>query len=187
MRKAFDKILVAAKFLLLPGVILRAFNQHVLCRVLMIPVTDKSYLHPDGRMGMISHEPIKSAGKSFIFCWLHRTLADLIAFPMIFLGAIELFYLDVSFNDAYTGTKNFMFFVYVFILWAGLSVWSSRYPCVEDADGMWKHLYDEKGMNVFMRILLFVPALRIRLMSRAEKYGINILFALALIIVLTVL
>ena len=55
-------------YLIFPGAYLHAFFEHILLKLMHIPVEDSVYMQPNELCGHIEHKPVSSFGKSLILC-----------------------------------------------------------------------------------------------------------------------
>ncbi len=169
-------VYLIAKIITFPGAFLKAFWEHCMLRLLRVPVEDTSFLRLNELFGHIEHRLIKSRGKNAVFCLVPGLLNGLLALPLLLTGALNLFYLGIGWRDAVTGLTNIMFFVYIIMLWVGLSLWCSKYPLFEDVVQLREQIYGENA-GAAAKVLLFVPTVIVYIGAFLERYGINVLIA----------
>lgn len=165
------------KALTFPGAYLKAFFEHLFCRILHIPVENAQYLSFTLSSGHVEHEPVAKAGKSFWFTVFPGLLNCIIGLPMFAVGFTSL----IVFSHSYT-SSNWLFFVYLLLLYFGLSCLCNLFPFYEDALDTWDLVIRGKT-NIVVKILAFLPALCLRIGAFLESKGITLLLLLALIAV----
>ncbi len=175
---------VLSKFIFFPGTYIKAFFEHVICRLLGISILSaESYVSRNTVSGHIFAVPPETAGKSFFFCTLPGTLSFIVGFPAVFVGALTLGYLGIDIFDPITGAFSPMFIVYCVIFLFGASFFNSLFPHTEDAVHMWKTLYG-KGSTAkpIGKIFAFVPAVITVAGAFAERYCVPFVFYISVLI-----
>ncbi len=175
---------IICKTLTLPGAYIKTFWEHLTCRLLGIPVESTDYLHFNEVLGHVEHEFPKSMPRSFLFCWLPGFINRLFGIPMAFAGALGIFYLGVEPVIRETGKTTWLFFVYLIMLYLGLSLLNNVFPMIEDAVDLWDRLYGKNSnANIVWKILLFVPAACMLAGSYAEQYALSMLLTIVAVVV----
>lgn len=175
-------IYVISKYVTFPGSFSKGFLEHVVCRLLGVNIyaADK-YVSRNELSGHVAVLPPKGVLKSFFVCFLPGLLNFLIGAAGYFCSLFMLGLLGVGFNDAFSGLRLPLFFVYCFFLWFGGSFMCNLFPYIEDAQHMWQTLYSaESKAGAFAKIVLFIPAAIIFVGSYLEKYGITLVVNIAL-------
>ncbi|NLX94287.1 MAG: hypothetical protein GXZ02_10680 [Clostridiales bacterium] len=151
-------IYVIGKIITLPGAYLKTFWEHFVCRLLGIPVETGDYLVYDERLGHVEHEFPKTLPRTFLFAWLPGLINRLLGIPMFFAGALGIVYLGVEPIIRESGEKTWIFFVYLVLLYLGISLLCNIFPLVEDALLLWDKLYGKNSSaNIVWKVLLFIP------------------------------
>ncbi len=164
-------IYLIGKILTFPGAYLKGFFEHLCGRVFTIPVESNKYLRLTDGCGHVEHDAINGKAKNFFYCLLPGLLTSTIGAPMLYAGFFGLFMLKVSF----TATTSFIFVVYCILFYLGFSLCANVYPLMEDALSLWHSIYGKNGANIFVKIILFIPAVNIVIGAFLEKYSVNVL------------
>ena len=174
---------IIGKIITLPGAYLKTFWEHFACRLLGIPVETTKYLTYDESLGHVEHEFTKTLPRTFLFCWLPGLANRILGVPMLFAGALGILYLGVEPVIRETGNKTLIFYVYLVLLYLGISFLCNIFPLVEDALLLWDKLYgtDSKA-NIFWKIILFIPSVCMLAGSYLEQYSGNILLAVVFVV-----
>ncbi len=170
-------IYVISKYLTIIGTSLKALWEQIFCRILQIPVQDASYLNSTELCGHIDHEFSESKVKSFLLCYLPGAMNRFFGYGMLIGGYLGLFYLEVSSEDA-------IFWVYLAMLYVGISLMCNNAPLYEDALLNWDLLYGkEQKTNIVVKILAFIPSVYFIVSALMEKYAISLLLYIVAVLI----
>ena len=162
-------IYIISKYLTIIGTSLKALWEQVFCRILGIPVQDASYLNSTELCGHIEHDFTESKLKSFLICYLPGAMNRFFGYGMLIGGYLGLFYLEVSSEDT-------IFWVYLAMLYVGISLMCNNAPLYEDALYNWDMLYGkDQKTNIVVKILAFIPSAYFIVSAFMEKYAISLL------------
>lgn len=148
------------------GTELRVFFEHVICRIFKIPVEDERVFKPSELCGHIEHELIKSAGQSFVMCFVPFFLNLFLGSCMLLTGSFKLFYIgDFKSPIAYI------------MLYLGISLVANCAPSFEDALSFKDNLYTKS--NMFLKIILS-PFFAVAYASAfLERFSLTFLLSIA--------
>ncbi|MBO5420862.1 MAG: hypothetical protein J6A67_02850 [Clostridia bacterium] len=170
-------IYVISKYLTIIGASLKAFWEQLFCRILQIPVQDASYLSSTELCGHIEHEFTESKVKSFLLCYLPGAMNRFFGYGMLIGGYLGLFHLEVSSEDT-------IFWVYLAMLYVGISLMCNNAPLYEDALLNWDLLYGkEQKTNIVVKILAFIPSVYFIVSALMEKYAISLLLYIVAVLI----
>lgn len=170
-------IYVISKYLTIIGTSLKALWEQIFCRILQIPVQDASYLNSTELCGHIDHEFSESKVKSFLLCYLPGAMNRFFGYGMLIGGYLGLFYLEVSSEDT-------IFWVYLAMLYVGISLMCNNAPLYEDALLNWDLLYGkEQKTNIVVKILAFIPSVYFIVSALMEKYAISLLLYIVAVLI----
>lgn len=172
---------IISKIITLPGAYVKTFWEHLTCRILGIPVETTNYLHYDETLGHVEHEFAKTLPKSFLLCWLPGFINRIFGGTMLLAGSLGIFYLGVEPVSREVEGNLWIFYVYLVLLYLGISLLCNVFPLVEDALLTWEKLYGATGAKLIWKILLFIPAVCMLAGSYIERYCLNILLAAAFV------
>ncbi|MEI6577839.1 MAG: hypothetical protein WCN92_00065 [Eubacteriales bacterium] len=175
-------VYIISKIITLPGAYVKTFWEHLMCRLLGLPVETTNYLHYDEALGHVEHEFAKTLPRSFLFCWVPGFINRIFGIVMLFAGSLGIFYLGVGPINLQTGVTSWIFYVYLVLLYFGISLLCNIFPLVEDALLLWDKLYGENGANIVWKILLFIPSVCMLAGAYIERFGINILLAVGFVV-----
>ncbi len=169
-------IYVISKYLTIIGASLKALWEQVFCRILGIPVQDASYLSSTELCGHIEHDFTESKLKSFLICYLPGLMNRFFGYGMLIGGYLGLFYLEVSSEDK-------IFWVYLAMLYVGISLMCNNAPLYEDALYNWDMLYGkDQKTNIVVKILAFIPSCYFIVSAFLEKYAISLLLCIVAVL-----
>lgn len=151
----------------------RAFFEHVVCRVFKIPVEDDRALRSSELCGHVEHELIKSAGQSFLMCFVPFFLNLFLGSCMLLFGSFRLFYVgDFTSVAAYA------------VLYLGFSLVANCAPSFEDALSFKDNLYGGGRCKTALKIILS-PFFAVAYASAfLERYSLTFLLSIAYAIAL---
>jgi len=166
------------KLLTFPGAYLKGLWEHAVCRLLGIPVERPAYLALDEGCGHVEHEFLECYARSFCLCLLPGLLNCLLGLPMFAAGALGLLY----FGESFAGNAA-LFVLYALLLYFGFSLLANLFPLAEDALRLWDLLYRKDGTApLILKILLFLPAACLTFGAYLEKYALNVLLLVLLLV-----
>lgn len=170
-------VYIITKYITFIGAVLKGFWEHLFCRILGIPVQDAHYLKANELCGHVDHDFTKSRLVTFLICYLPGLLNRVFGYGMIISGFLGLFYIQVT-------SENAIFWVYIVMLYLGISFMCNNAPLYEDALNNWELIYSkDKKTNIIVKILAFIPSAYFLASAWLEKYGIS----LAICIVATII
>ena len=138
----------------------------------------------DERLGHVEHEFPETLPRTFLFAWLPGLANRLLGILMFLPGALGIVYLGVEPVIRESGAKTWIFYVYLVLLYLGISFLCNMFPRVEDALLLWEKLYGTNSTaNIVWKVLLFIPTACMVLGSYLEQYSINILIAIIYLVV----
>lgn len=138
---------VIVKYFTVVGSYVKAFLEHVCCRVYEVLIEDGRYLPANEMCGHIEHEIIKRRSVSFGVCFFPFLFNLLFGIIFISVGAMNVYYVGEFFTKSgFVNLANFLF------LWLGVSFLSNLFPSVEDALTL-KELIYSKDTKLFVKII----------------------------------
>lgn len=134
-------IYTATRILTFFGTVLRAFWEHLVCRICKIPQEDVKPFKNSELCGHVEHELITKTSRSFLMCFLPFTLNFLLSCCFLAASSYRLFYIGAELN-----------FQTVVFLWLGISLAANCAPSFEDMLMLKDALYG--GSNKVLKIIL---------------------------------
>lgn len=170
-------VYVISKYITVIGAVLKGFWEHLFCRMLAVPVSDARYLQANELCGHVDHDFTKSKPVTFLLCYLPGLMNRLFGYGMTVGSFIGLFYLKMT-------SSNPIFWVYVVLLYVGVSLLANNAPLYEDALNNWDLLYGkERKTNIVIKILAFIPSIYFIVSAWLEKTGLSLLiFIIAIVL-----
>lgn len=171
-------VYVIVKYITIAGTFLKAFFEHITCRVYEVLVEDGRYLPATEMCGHIEHEFIKTRKVSFGVCFFPFLFNLILGLIFTSLGSMNVYFLgEFYFKSGFPHLLNF------FYLYLGISLLTNLFPQMEDALTL-KELIYNKDTNLFIKIIA-APVFAILYCGVVlEKYGItfitSILFSFVL-------
>ena len=157
---------VATKVITFPGTVLRAFWEHLICRLCSIPAEDIRAFKVSEMCGHVEHELVKKKSHSFLICF--------IPFLLNFILAC-CFFLGGSYRITYIGDfKSILSWVY---LWLGVSFAANCVPSFEDVLSF-KDVFYNKDSNLIVKIVVAPFFALIYGFSILERLGLTLFVAI---------
>lgn len=176
---------VISKYITFPGAAIKVLWEHLAARIAGILIEDPKCFQKNELCGHLEHRLAGKTSSGFLFCFIPGVLNFLISLPLLFAGAVNLFYLGAGYRDIESGMVSISFFAFVLMFYFGVSLLCNLFPLYEDALNLWDKLYVEKEAGSAARILLFIPTCIIMAGAFIEKYAIS--FALCVIAVIALI
>lgn len=172
-----EKLYIVSKYITFIGSILKGFWEHLFCRILGVPVQDARYLQANELCGHVDHDFTKGKAVTFFLCYLPGFMNRLFGYGMVIGGYLGLFYVEA-------GADTPIFWVYLVMLYLGVSLMCNIAPLYEDALNNWDLLYGkEQKTNVFAKILAFIPSVYFLATAWLEKHAVSLLLFIVAIVV----
>lgn len=126
---------VFSKYLTFIGTAMKGFWEHVYCQLSEIFVEDARYFQANILCGHVDHTMTTTRTKSFLVCWIPGLINAIFGFAFAIGGYLGLFNLRVY-------HANIIFWVYIVMLYLGISFLTNLFPLYEDALNNWDMLYN---------------------------------------------
>lgn len=169
-------IYVISKYITIIGAVLKGFWEHLFCRMMAVPVQDARYLQANELCGHVEHDFTKKKSVSFFLCYLPGLMNRFFGYGMFIGSFIGLFVLEVP-------TSAPSFWIYLVLLYLGVSLLSNNAPLYEDALNNWELIYGkESDTNIAAKIFAFIPSVYMLVSAWLEKNALGLLlFVLAIV------
>ncbi len=158
-------IYIITRFLTCFGAVLRAFWEHLACRICKIPVEDIRVFKNDELCGHIEHEIPEKLSHSFAVCFLPFTMNFILGCSFLLTGSYRLFYIGESTS----------FSTYA-LVWLGFSCLANCVPSFEDMLSFKDRLYAYN--NKVVKILLLPLYAIIFAGAYSERYSLTFVLSL---------
>ena len=178
------RLYVLCKTIYFPGTFLKGFWEHLICRMLGVPIyAADAYITRNRLCGHVAMLPAPTPGKSFLVCFLPMLGNLIVGLPAFAAGVLTLGYLGVDVIDPLTGKFCPLFIVYVLLYLFGASCLCSLFPFTEDALHMWHMLYGrESKTGVPAKIFAFLPVCCMTAGAYLEKYSVTFFASVAFLV-----
>lgn len=159
-------IYVATRIITYFGAQLRAFWEHIVCRVYKIPVEDDRTFKSSELCGHIEHELTNGVSQSFMMCFLPFFMNLFFGLCMLSVGSLRMFYIgDFKSPIAYI------------MLWLGISLIANCSPSFEDALSFKDNLYSSN--RKVLKIILSPFFGVVYACAFLERYSVTFLLSIA--------
>ena len=149
------------------GTELRAFFEHIVCRICGIPAEDIRPFKMSEMCGHVEHELIKTKKAIFLMCWLPFTINFILSLAFLLGGSYRIIYVgDLKSIQAYI------------FLWLGISCAANCVPSFEDALSF-KDCFYNKETNIIIKIILAPFFGVMYAMSFLERYSVTFILSVA--------
>lgn len=156
-------IYVIVKTLTLPGAVLHAFFEHMVCRSAKVVVDDERVIQFNEMLSHVDHQLIKRKGPSFDICFIPFFMNLLLGFLTLCYGSTTIIYF-AKYADVFGWI----------CLYFGISLLTNLFPQLEDVM-MLKENYlvnnDKKFSKVIMNVFYGIFSIGARL----ERMGLTLL------------
>lgn len=170
---------IISKYLTFPGAFLRAFWEHLTCKLFGIPVEDPAYLRANEMCGHIDHALAKKGFAAYTVAILPGLMNFFTGLPLVLTGIINLAIMGVSASDSLA-----MFIVYIAMTYVGASLMCSLFPDIETVMNLRDVVFTQKKSNILGRIVAVIPTLIMYAGAYLEKFCVPfILWAAAAIMI----
>ncbi len=175
---------VLTKTIYFPGTFVKAFWEHVTCRLLGLEIyAADAYLSRNRLCGHVSMLPAPTASKSFFACFLPSLLNLSLGFPAFAAGMLTLGFMGVDVIDPLTGKFCPLFILYVLLYLFGASCLCSLFPYTEDALHLWRTLYGKDSTaSTVGKIFAFIPTCLMTAGAYLEKYSVTFFVTVAFLV-----
>lgn len=161
---------IITRYVTFCGALLRAFWEHVACRLCLVPVEDVRPLRADELCGHVEHDLTRSLKQAFLVCWLPFTMNFFIGCSFLLTGAYRLFYLvETTSLQAYG------------LVWLGVSFLANCTCSFEDVLSFKEQLYG--GKSKFLKVVLSPFFWVCYASSFLERYSITFVLSVAFAVV----
>ncbi|NLP48413.1 MAG: hypothetical protein GX345_05645 [Clostridiales bacterium] len=176
-----SKLYIIGKVITLPGAYLKAFWEHLIYKILRIPVDSNAYLNFDEGLGHVEHALTHSIFRLFFANFLPGLFNFVLGLPMFAAGVLGLAYLGVEPVIRETGAKTWIFYVYLALLYFGFSLLGNIFPLLEDALLLKERAFDRgKEVGKPTKIFLALPTSFMLIGAYLEQYVLNLLVLILL-------
>ncbi len=178
-----SSLYIFGKILSLPGAFLKAFWEHLIYKILKIPVESNAYLNIDEGLGHVEHAHPSTLARMFLGNFLPGFINFILGLPPFLAGALGIVYLGVGPTVIETGAKTPIFYIYLLAYFIGGALLCNIFPLLEDSHFLWEKLYSpEAEAGMVAKILLFIPGFLMLVGSYIEQYALNVFFMLAMLL-----
>lgn len=175
-------VYVIFKILTFPGTFVKGFWEHLICKILGLPVETSAYLSLNELCGHVDHTFPQKPFAAFVMATV-PSLMNLFIGSAFFGSGYKLIYdMEIGYYES-----RLAFVLGVFLLYIGISFLCNIFPMVEDAMNLYDILYVQKKGNTVGRIFAFIPAVFVYAGSYLEKYCVTSVLWLVFIVVMSIM
>ena len=156
-------VYIIVKVLTLPGAILHAFFEHMVCRNAKIIVEDEKVVQFNEMLSHIDHQLIKRRGPSFDICFIPFFMNFMLGFLSLTYGSTAIIYF-AKYEDIFAWI----------CLYFGIALLTNLFPQIEDVMMLKDNYFNDKVKTISK--ILVAPWYGIFFLgSRLEKWGLTLL------------
>ncbi len=156
-------VYIIIKVLTLPGAILHAFFEHMVCRSAKIIVEDEKVIQFNEMLSHIDHQLIKRRGPSFDICFIPFFMNFMLGFLTLSYGSTAIIYF-AKYQDIFAWV----------CLYLGIALLTNLFPQMEDVMMLKENYFNDKTKAI--NKILVAPWYGIFfLFARLERWGITLL------------
>lgn len=155
-------IYVIIKVLTLPGAIMHAFFEHMVCRNAKIIVEDERVVQFNEMLSHVDHQLVKRKGPSFDICFIPFFMNFVLGFLSLSYGSTAIIYF-AKYEDIFAWV----------CLYFGIALLTNLFPQVEDVMMVKDNYFSDKVKTI--NKILVAPWYGIFFLgSRLEKWGLTL-------------
>lgn len=156
-------IYIIAKILTLPGAVMHAFFEHMVCRSAKIIVEDEKVIQFNEMLSHVDHQLVKRRGASFDICFIPFFMNFMLGFLTLSYGSTAIIYF-AKYQDVFAWI----------CLYFGISFLTNLFPQIEDVLMLKENYFNGKTSTI--RKVLVAPLYGIFFLgARLEKWGLTLL------------
>ena len=160
-------IYVIVKALTLPGAIMHAFFEHMVCRNAKIIVEDERVVQFNEMLSHVDHQLIKRKGPSFDICFIPFFMNFMLGFLSLSYGSTAIIYF-AKYEDIFAWI----------CLYFGISFLTNLFPQIEDVMMLKENFFVNNKKKISK--ILVAPFYAIFFVgARLEKLGLSLLTSIA--------
>ncbi len=164
-----------AKTVTLPGTLLKAFFEHIACRLTLTAMDNDRYYQGNEMCGHVEHDLAERKGQAFVLCFFPFFLSCVLGLIFSWAGSIDIIALGEFRRNEQV---NLMGFLYLYL---GLCFLTNMFPSTEDYLSFKELFYGKDSKNLFLKIIL-APFFAIFFIgTKLEKCGLSLLTSAAFI------
>lgn len=165
---------VITKYLTFPGAFLRAFWEHLTCKMLGLPVEDSAYLRANEMCGHIDHALAKKGSAAYAVALIPGLINFFTGSALLMAGITNLAIMGIRPADSVV-----MFIFFVAATYVGASLLCSIFPDIETVINLWDVVFVKKNSSVFTRIFAIIPTILMYAGAYIEKYCVSFVIVAA--------
>ncbi len=156
-------IYVIVKVLTLPGAVLHAFFEHMVCRSAKIIVEDEKVIQFNEMLSHVDHQLVMRRGPSFDICFIPFFMNFMLGFLTLSYGSTAIIYF-AKYEDIFAWV----------CLYFGIALLTNLFPQIEDVMMLKENYFN--GKTKLINKILVAPWYGIFwLFARLEKWGLTLL------------
>ena len=156
-------VYIIVKILTLPGAIMHAFFEHMVCRGAKIIVEDEKVIQFNEMLSHIDHQLVKRRGPSFDICFIPFFLNFMLGFLTLSYGSTVIIYF-AKYEDIFAWV----------CLYFGISLLTNLFPQIEDVMMVKENYFNDKT-SVIKKILVAPWYVIFFIGARLERWGLTLL------------
>lgn len=164
-----------AKTITLPGTLLKAFLEHVACRLTLTAMENDRYYQGNEMCGHVEHDLAERKGQAFVLCFFPFIISCILGLIFSWAGSIDIIALGEFRRNEQV---NLMGFLYLYL---GLCFLTNMFPSTEDYLSFKDLFYGKGSKNVFLKIILAPLFVIFFIGTKLEKCGLSLLTSAAFI------
>ncbi len=156
-------VYIIVKILTLPGAVMHAFFEHMVCRGAKIIVEDEKVIQFNEMLSHVDHQLVKRRGPSFDICFIPFFLNLMLGFLTLAYGSTVIIYF-AKYADVFAWI----------CLYFGISLFTNLFPQIEDVMMVKENYFNDKT-SVIKKVLV-APWYGIFFIgARLERWGLTLL------------
>lgn len=152
------------------GSVLRAFWEHVACRLCKLPVEDARVFKNNELCGHVEHELAENFRQSFLVCWLPFTINFFMGCAFLLTGSYRLFFIGQTDSLQAYG-----------LVWLGVSCLANCAPSYEDMLAFKDYYLSSKSK--LLKVVLSPFFAVVWVSASLERYSVTFVLSVAFAIV----
>lgn len=166
---------IIIKYLTFPGAYIRAFNEHIVCRIHKLIVESRGYMRSDEASGHVEHFLAETKGSAAAIAFVPGIINFVAGLVMLIAGLMPVAAMGMG-----PSRTPVMFIAGVVFIYLGFSFLCNVYPLYEDALVLNDMIYGEDGADIVVKVLAFIPCKICLIGAKLDRYGVTFLVMAAI-------
>jgi hypothetical protein len=164
-----------SKTITIPGTLLKAFLEHIACRLTLTAMDNDRYYQNNEMCGHVEHDLAEKRGQAFVLCFFPFIIMLIFGIIFAWAGSIDIIAIGEFRRNEHVNLMGF------FYLYLGLCFLNNLFPSTEDYLSFKELFYGKGSKNIFLKIILAPLFALFFIGTKLEKTGLSLITTAAFI------